>query len=243
MTSSQDLHEPRAMVVFESMFGNTEQVAGAVADGLQAEGVPTVVVEVATAPADLPPSVDLLVVGAPTHAFSLSRPKTRSEAVRQGADESKAAIGLREWLETVRPPTDRPVQGGRVRHARHQGASAAGGCGAKRHTHGQAPRVLAGRAAGRLPRRRPARATRSPARPSAQRPGAARLLPARAAPVTAASGRLRRVLGGEDRRVGAAGQVRASPASTRRSSSRSARPGSSARTTSMPDPSGRSGAS
>ena len=110
MTSSQDLHEPRAMVVFESMFGNTEQVAGAVADGLQAEGVPTVVVEVATAPADLPPSVDLLVVGAPTHAFSLSRPKTRSEAVRQGADESKAAIGLREWLETVRPPTDRPVR-------------------------------------------------------------------------------------------------------------------------------------
>ena len=97
------------MVVFESMFGNTEKVARAVANGLQAEGVPTAVVEVSVAPADLPPSVDLLVVGAPTHAFSLSRPKTRSEAVRQGADESKAAIGLREWLETVRPATDHPV--------------------------------------------------------------------------------------------------------------------------------------
>ena len=97
------------MVVFESMFGNTEQVARAVADGLEAEGVPTAVVEVSVAPAALPPSVDLLVVGAPTHAFSLSRPKTRTEAVRQGADESKAAIGLREWLETVRPATDRPV--------------------------------------------------------------------------------------------------------------------------------------
>ena len=92
------------MVVFESMFGNTEQVARAVADGLEAEGVPTRVVEVSVAPAALPPSVELLVVGAPTHAFSLSRPKTRIEAVRQGADECKAAIGLREWLESVRPP-------------------------------------------------------------------------------------------------------------------------------------------
>jgi hypothetical protein len=109
MTSSEHLQEPRALVVFESMFGNTEQVAGAVADGLQAEGVPTAVVEVSTAPADLPPSVDLLVVGAPTHAFSLSRPKTRSEAVRQGADGSKAAIGLREWLQTVSVPADQPV--------------------------------------------------------------------------------------------------------------------------------------
>ena len=109
MTSSDDVQEPRALVVFESMFGNTEQVARAVADGLEAEGVPTRVVEVSAAPAALPPSVELLVVGAPTHAFSLSRPKTRTEAVRQGADESKAAIGLREWLETVRPPTDQPV--------------------------------------------------------------------------------------------------------------------------------------
>ena len=109
MTSSDDVQEPRAIVVFESMFGNTEQVAVAVADGLKTEGVPTAVFEVSTAPADLPPSVDLVVVGAPTHAFSLSRPKTRSEAVRQGADETKAAIGLREWLENVRPPSDRPV--------------------------------------------------------------------------------------------------------------------------------------
>ena len=109
MTTSDAVQEPRALVVFESMFGNTEQVARAVADGLQAEGVPTRVVDVSAAPADLPPSVDLLVVGAPTHAFSLSRPKTRIDAVRQGADLSKAAIGLREWLASARPSADRPV--------------------------------------------------------------------------------------------------------------------------------------
>jgi hypothetical protein len=109
MSYSNDVQEPRAMVVFESMFGNTERVARAVADGLKTEGVPTKVVEASAAPADLPLSVELLVVGAPTHAFSLSRPKTRIDAVRQGADAAKAAIGLREWLETVRPATDRPV--------------------------------------------------------------------------------------------------------------------------------------
>jgi flavorubredoxin len=110
MTTSDDVREARALVVFESMFGNTEQVARAVADGLAAAGVPTRVSEVSETPADLPSSVDLLIVGAPTHAFSLSRPKTRIEAVRQGADQSQVAIGLREWLETAGSHADRPVR-------------------------------------------------------------------------------------------------------------------------------------
>lgn len=110
MTTSDAVQEPHALVVFESMFGNTEKVARAVADGLRAEGMPTRLADVSSAPADLPPSVELLVVGAPTHAFSLSRPKTRIDAVRQGADRSRAAIGLREWLDDVRPSTDRPVR-------------------------------------------------------------------------------------------------------------------------------------
>jgi len=83
------------------MFGNTEQVAHAVAQGLERRGVSTEVVEVSSAPADIPSSVELLVVGAPTHAFSLSRPQTRLEAVRQGAPAAKAGIGLREWLATA----------------------------------------------------------------------------------------------------------------------------------------------
>jgi hypothetical protein len=109
MSTSEAVQEPRALVVFESMFGNTEQVARAVADGLEAAGVPTRVSEVSRTPADLPGSVDLLVLGAPTHAFSLSRPRTRIDAVRQGADLDKAAVGLREWLETAHPRRNRPV--------------------------------------------------------------------------------------------------------------------------------------
>ena len=88
----------RALVVFESMFGNTEKVAAAVAHGLQLEGIDTGLLEVHAAPATLSPDVDLLVVGAPTHAFSMSRVSTREDAVRQGARPSARPSGLREWL-------------------------------------------------------------------------------------------------------------------------------------------------
>ena len=75
----------RALLVYESMFGSTQAVAAAVADGLRAEGVETELVDVRHAPAAREAAFDLLVVGAPTHAFSLSRPSTRQDAVRQGA--------------------------------------------------------------------------------------------------------------------------------------------------------------
>ncbi len=91
----------RALVVFESMFGNTEKVAAAVAHGLQLEGIDTGLVEVHAAPATLSPEVDLLVVGGPTHGFSMSRVSTREDAVRQGAPAERATLGLREWLEAV----------------------------------------------------------------------------------------------------------------------------------------------
>lgn len=89
----------RALVVYESMFGNTREVARAVTSGLLSEGVDAEPVNVAhTQPAD-DADYDLLVVGAPTHAFSLSRASTRQDAVRQGAADDAAATGVREWLE------------------------------------------------------------------------------------------------------------------------------------------------
>jgi hypothetical protein len=97
----------RALVVFESMFGNTEKVAGAVARGLRLEGVDTGLVEVRSAPPRVAAGVDLLVVGAPTHAFSMSRATTRADAVRQGAPSERATTGLREWLESVELDTKR----------------------------------------------------------------------------------------------------------------------------------------
>ena len=96
----------KAVIVFESMFGNTRQVARAIADGISEFGEAQVVCVV-----DGPPrpddEIDLLVVGGPTHAWSMSRPSTRksapSYADKPGQDltlEPGAATGpgVREWL-------------------------------------------------------------------------------------------------------------------------------------------------
>ncbi|GAB3251349.1 flavodoxin family protein [Nocardioides dilutus] len=96
--AAPDHERPRALVVVESMFGNTQQVGAAVALGLDLAGFEVEVLGVTTAPAELPANLALLVVGAPTHAFSLSRPSTREDAVRQGADAERAGYGMREWL-------------------------------------------------------------------------------------------------------------------------------------------------
>jgi flavodoxin len=92
----------RALVVYESMFGNTEAVARAVADGL-AERLLVETVEVTDAPARV--TADLLVVGGPTHAFGMSRAKTRADAVRQGSRAGRqmpaAGVGIREWIDAT----------------------------------------------------------------------------------------------------------------------------------------------
>ncbi|HEU5454682.1 MAG TPA: flavodoxin domain-containing protein, partial [Nocardioides sp.] len=76
----------KILIVYESMFGNTEHIARRVADGLAHPGGHTVLKDVReVGPDDLTES-DLVVIGAPTHAFSLSRQSTRDSAVRQGAE-------------------------------------------------------------------------------------------------------------------------------------------------------------
>ena len=90
----------RAVVIHESMFGNTERVARAVAAGLRLGGLQVETVDIAHAHETDLAQVQLLVVGAPTHAFALSRPSTRRDAVRKGARPDAEAIGVREWLES-----------------------------------------------------------------------------------------------------------------------------------------------
>jgi len=63
-----------ALIVYESMYGGTRQVAEAIADGLSASTRCTVT-EVGDAPTVVGPDVDLLVIGAPTHAFGMSTPR------------------------------------------------------------------------------------------------------------------------------------------------------------------------
>lgn len=94
-----------SLVVFESQFGNTEQVAQAIARGLRERGRAQVVA-VDEAPAALADDLDLLVIGGPTHAFAMSRPDSRAAALSDGADATET--GLREWLKTLPSPLPVP---------------------------------------------------------------------------------------------------------------------------------------
>lgn len=93
-----------ALVIFESMFGNTKAIAEAVAEGLGSRmDVETVGVD--SAPVRIPEGVSLLVVGGPTHAFGLTRPDTRATAAEQaGSTATSPTVGLREWLGRLDPP-------------------------------------------------------------------------------------------------------------------------------------------
>lgn len=92
-----------ALVVFESMFGNTREIARAIGEGLSAS-TRVDVVEVGDAPPMINDDVALLVVGGPTHAFGMTRPSTRRDAAKQACDvvTTGVAVGMREWIAGVR---------------------------------------------------------------------------------------------------------------------------------------------
>jgi hypothetical protein len=122
----------RALVVVESVFGNTRRIAEAVAEGLGGDGGEVRLVDVGEA-ARVPgllDGVDLLVVGGPTHAFGLTRPATRRSAAEQaGGGAVAAATGLREWLDAlppVAPGTRAAAFDTRVDRPRLPGSAAAG---------------------------------------------------------------------------------------------------------------------
>jgi hypothetical protein len=128
----------RALVVYESMWGNTAQIAEAIAHGLSAS-MTVDLAEVHVAPKLPGAEVHLIVAGGPTHAFSMSRENTRSEAVRQGARRPPFDLGLREWLEAL--PSGNHEQAiatfdTRVDKVRHLPGSAAKGAAKLARRHG-----------------------------------------------------------------------------------------------------------
>jgi len=86
------------LVVVESMWGNTRGIAEALAERL---GDDVTLLDVADAPSPLPQEVNLLVVGGPTHAFSMSRVSTRRDAEGKGAKAPHVDRGVREWLDDL----------------------------------------------------------------------------------------------------------------------------------------------
>ena len=97
----------KALVVYESLYGNTARIAEAIGQGLNEGGVETVIDQVDDVDPAAAAGVDLLVVGGPTHARGL---------------------GLRAWTEKL------PAGGGRLAAAfdtRMHGPKALTGSAAK----------------------------------------------------------------------------------------------------------------
>ena len=98
----------RALIIYESMFGNTHAIADAIAKGLEPlDNV--VVVPMGEAGRERVGDADLLVVGGPTHFHGMSRPRTRRWAAAT-AQKSKSDLvldrdakgpGVRDWLRSL----------------------------------------------------------------------------------------------------------------------------------------------
>jgi flavodoxin len=91
-----------AVIIYESLFGNTEQVARSIAEGI-ARHLPVEVYDVDAVPDGAENTASLLVVGGPTHAFSMTSTHTREDAVKKGATHGSTVTGIREWLAGLRP--------------------------------------------------------------------------------------------------------------------------------------------
>lgn len=64
----------KALVLFDTLFGNTEIIASRLARGLQEAGVEAQAVNIKAARVDMLAEYDLLVLGAPTQYFTASKP-------------------------------------------------------------------------------------------------------------------------------------------------------------------------
>ena len=98
----------RAVVVYESMYGNTHLIADAIAAGLSAR-FEVRVVPVSEAGADVLAGSDLVVVGGPTHGHGMSRAVSRKGAAEAAGkpgsgltlDPDALGPGLRDWFGAV----------------------------------------------------------------------------------------------------------------------------------------------
>ena len=75
----------KAIVAYESMYGNTHRVAEAIAEGLVSLGQ-VAVMPVAQAAKESMADIDVLVVGGPTHVHGMSRTASRSELAERCRD-------------------------------------------------------------------------------------------------------------------------------------------------------------
>ncbi|HEX9354516.1 MAG TPA: flavodoxin [Streptosporangiaceae bacterium] len=101
----------RVVIVYESLFGNTHEVAEAIQDGIRSAMPHAQVscVRAAEATRDTALGADLLVVGGPTHAHGMASAVTRKMGLKaeervpakvpgHQAEQRAAGPGVREWF-------------------------------------------------------------------------------------------------------------------------------------------------
>ena len=98
----------RALVIYESMYGNTHTVARAIGRGLE-PAADVSVLAVNHVDADQIEQADFVVVGGPTHAHGMTRDTTRKAAIGAAhepgseleLDPDAEGEDLRQWFDTV----------------------------------------------------------------------------------------------------------------------------------------------
>lgn len=99
----------RAVVLYESLYGNTREVAEAVAEGLR-PAADVDLLDVAGANREALAGADLVVVGGPTHVHGMS-----SELSRKGALEDAAKRAAKAAAEGAEAPPAPHVEGPSLR--------------------------------------------------------------------------------------------------------------------------------
>jgi flavodoxin len=64
----------KAIVIYDTKFGNTEKIAKALAEGMSEQGIEVDCINVEDVKIDKLSEYDLLAIGGPTHGFGMSKP-------------------------------------------------------------------------------------------------------------------------------------------------------------------------
>lgn len=99
-----------ALLIYESLYGNTAAIGEAIAASLRTHGVDVTAGPLTRFEPEQTSGFDLVVAGGPTHVHGMSSQKTRETAAHDTKNtfaEPTVTPGLREWLERLPPGTGR----------------------------------------------------------------------------------------------------------------------------------------
>src|SRR5690348_2722950 len=111
----------RALVVYESMYGNTHEIADRIGEGLRTVLGDVGVLPIEDATDDLVAAAELVVVGGPTHVHGMTSERSRTAAVDAATKDDELGLdpdapgracarGSTSWRSTAgRPPRSTPA--------------------------------------------------------------------------------------------------------------------------------------